>query len=929
MSTEAGSARSARRCERCGTPLTAYAPKGLCPACLLVGGLESGMGAAAEDAPGRNASTLVIPASQQPGDRIDRYKLLQQIGEGGWGIVYMAEQTEPVRRRVALKVIKLGMDTRQVIARFEAERQALALMDHPNIAKVLDAGATETGRPYFVMELVRGIKITDYCDQNHLDTGQRLQLFIQICQAIQHAHQKGIIHRDIKPSNILVTLHDGVPVPKVIDFGIAKATTDQQLTDKTLFTAYEQFIGTPAYMSPEQAEMSGLDIDTRSDIYSLGVLLYELLTGRTPFDTAELLKSGLEALRRTIREREPLRPSTRLRTLPGEELTTTARCHGAEAPKLISLLRGDLDWIVMKCLEKDRARRYETANGLVRDIQRHLNSEPVVARPPSAGYRVWNFVRRNKVMVSAAGLVTLALIAGLATTTWMFTRERRAEREQTRLRIAAQQAQADEATQRQRAQAGERSAQRLLYDANMELAEQAWKRNNFGRVLELLNVTGAYPARGFEWYYWERQTHLELECLRGHTRGVNGVAFSPDGQRIVTGSDDSTAKVWDAASGQELFTLRGHRGPVNSVAFSPGGRRIVTGGMDCTARVWDAVSGRQLLILEGHTGPITCVAFSPDGQRIVTGSADATAKVWDAASGRELFSLDGHTGPVLAAAFSPDDRRIVTGGADMTARVWDAADGQEVLTLHGHSAKIVAVAFSADGRRVLTGSPDQTARVWQAATVEEVAAWQREERAAADRLRVLLREESGAEERARALRARDPGAIRQWLVLAPIPYEDRRGAVALDQEQLPNEAFLRPHAGQRVKVGSAELVWSATKLEDYRIDFNELLGEQTEWAVAYAVCYIQSEAPRKDVSLRVGSDDEAKIYLNGRQIYRDGFGRDFVPDEDLVEGLDLRAGVNVLVFKVVNQTLFWRGSVRFTGASGQPLKGIRVTLTPP
>ena len=320
----------------------------------------------------------------------------------------MAEQEEPVRRRVALKIIKLGMDTKSVIARFEAERQALAMMDHPNIARVFDAGATETGRPYFVMELVRGVKITEYCDQNNLDTRQRLELFIQICQAIQHAHQKGIIHRDIKPSNILVTLHDGVPVPKVIDFGIAKAI-EARLTDKTLFTAYEQFIGTPAYMSPEQAEMSGLDVDTRSDIYSLGVLLYELLTGRTPFDAKKLLQHGLDEMRRTLREQEPHRPSTMVTTLQGTELTATAEHRHAEPPKLISLLRGDLDWIVMKALEKDRRRRYETANGLAMDIQRYLNSEPVMARPPSRLYRFQKLVRRNKVVFAAGGAVAAAL----------------------------------------------------------------------------------------------------------------------------------------------------------------------------------------------------------------------------------------------------------------------------------------------------------------------------------------------------------------------------------------------------------------------------------------------------------------------------------------------------------------------------------------
>src|SRR5882724_2234288 len=329
------------------------------------------------------------------GQTLGRYKILEKAGEGGCGVVYVAEQTEPVRRRVALKVIKLGMDTKAVVARFEAERQALAMMDHPNIAKVFDAGATEQGRPYFVMELVRGIRITDYCDQTNLSTPARLELFTKVCQAIQHAHQKGIIHRDIKPSNILITLHDGVPVPKVIDFGIAKATQGE-LTDKTVYTQLQEFIGTPAYMSPEQAEMSGLDIDTRADIYSLGVLLYELLTGKTPFDANELLAAGLEQMRRTIREKEPLRPSTRLT----QELALESKIKNQKSKieetssrrllqirKLIELLRGDLDWIVMKCLEKDRTRRYGTANGVAMDVQRYLNTEPVAARPPSQLYR--------------------------------------------------------------------------------------------------------------------------------------------------------------------------------------------------------------------------------------------------------------------------------------------------------------------------------------------------------------------------------------------------------------------------------------------------------------------------------------------------------------------------------------------------------------
>ncbi|MCI0356889.1 MAG: serine/threonine protein kinase, partial [Planctomycetaceae bacterium] len=361
------------------------------------------------DAPDLAARTTDSPVSERPGTQIGPYKLLQQIGEGGFGVVYMAEQTEPVRRRVALKVIKPGMDTRQVIARFEAERQALAVMDHPNIAKVLDAGEVRSaefglrseedlasatphsalriphsaGRPYFVMELVRGTPITHYCDENSLSIRERLALFGSVCQAIQHAHTKGIIHRDIKPTNVLVTRQDGEPVVKVIDFGIAKAT-GQQLTDKTLFTDFAQMIGTPLYMSPEQAELSGTDIDTRSDIYSLGVLLYELLTGSTPVSKKQL-KQALDEIRRIIREDEALKPSVRIGC--SETLPAIAAHRHIEPARLSRLVRGELDWIVMKCLEKDRNRRYETASALAADVQRYLNDEPVLACPPSAWYR--------------------------------------------------------------------------------------------------------------------------------------------------------------------------------------------------------------------------------------------------------------------------------------------------------------------------------------------------------------------------------------------------------------------------------------------------------------------------------------------------------------------------------------------------------------
>jgi WD40 repeat protein len=668
------------------------------------------------DAPAAKATIkldLAAAEDEAVGKSIGRYKVLERVGEGGCGVVYVAEQTEPVRRRVALKVIKLGMDTKEVIARFEAERQALAMMDHPNIAKVLDAGATEAGRPFFVMELVRGIKITEYCDQNHLPTKERLDLFIKVCQAIQHAHQKGIIHRDIKPSNILVTLHDGVPVPKVIDFGIAKATVGQTLTEKTLYTQLQQFVGTPAYMSPEQAEMSGLDIDTRSDIYSLGVLLYELLTGSTPFDANELMASGLDGMRKTIREREPVRPSTRLATLKGEALTTTAKRRSTETAKLLHQLKGDLDWIVMKCLEKDRTRRYETANGLAFDLKRHLTNEPVLARPPNAAYKLQKAFRRNKLVYSAAAAVVLALMAGL-TLAAMGWRQTRVERDK------ALQARAGEEAQRKAAQASEAEAVHLLYVAKMNLAQRAWDLNNIGGLRQLLQDTKDSPYRGFEWYYWQPKTRVGALALRGHSDVVNSVAFSPDGQRIVTGSNDKTAKVWDEATGTELHTLTGHNDLVVSVAFSPDGQRIVTGSVDRTARVWDAVSGRELLTLKGHSDVVNSVAFSPDGQRIATGSADKTARMWDAASGKELLTLTGHSNWVNSVAFSPDGQRIVTGSQDKTAKVWEAASGRELLTFKGLSHPVFSSTFSPDGQRIVTVGVDRTAKVWEAASGREL-----------------------------------------------------------------------------------------------------------------------------------------------------------------------------------------------------------------
>jgi len=490
------------------------------------------------------------PLAQSEGAMIGRYKLLEKLGQGGFGDVWAAEQREPVRRRVALKIIKLGMDTKQVVARFEAERQALALMDHPNIAKVLDAGATEAGRPYFVMELVKGIPITRYCDQAKLEPNDRLELFISVCHAIQHAHQKGIIHRDM--------------VPKVIDFGIAKAT-QQELTDKTIYTQFSQFIGTPAYMSPEQAEISGLDVDTRSDIYSLGVLLYELLTGATPFDTKELMRSGLDEMRKIIREREPIRPSTRL----SQPLSAGEESRQTDQPPAIrrSPIARDLDWIVMKCLEKDRTRRYDTANGLAMDLKRHLHHEPIIARPPSAAYQLQKAWRRNRFAFTAATAVFLALFVGGAASTWQAIVAGKARTSEAQARIRAERSgreaiahgllaeqQRDKAkAATRRAEEQERKMRLRAYAADMNLANQAVEMNNLGRAWTLLNryrpEAGEKDLRGWEWrYLWGRcqSDALFQLCRLPGSDGVVSLAIRSAGDWVALGGQGTAGvEVWD------------------------------------------------------------------------------------------------------------------------------------------------------------------------------------------------------------------------------------------------------------------------------------------------------------------------------------------------------------------------------------------------
>jgi serine/threonine protein kinase len=489
--------------------------------------------------PGMRATIDQPIASECFGAQIGPYKLLQQIGEGGMGVVYVAEQTEPIARRVALKIIKPGMDTLQVIARFEAERQALALMDHVNIARVLDAGTTPAGRPYFVMELVNGVPITKYCDDNRLTPRQRLGLFVPVCQAIQHAHQKGIIHRDIKPTNVMVTLYDGQPVPKVIDFGVAKAT-EQRLTEQTLFTQHGTLVGTLEYMSPEQAEMSALGVDTRSDIYSLGVLLYELLTGGTPLSRKRVREAAFGEVLRLIREEEPQKPSTRL-SESGEHLASISAQRHTEPAKLTKLVRGELDWIVMKCLEKDRNLRYETANAFAADVQRYLNDEPVQACPPSLKYRLRKFMRRNRGAVTAGLALATLLVLGTVGTSIGLAWALRAERTAS---VAA----------RAEIQAKNKLKQTLddervdAYYRRIALAYRELSADNLGLALKLLDECPR-DLRRWEWHFLVRLCRVEQVVLRNGT-GVTSLAFSADGERIASADLAGTLKVWNSRTGK-------------------------------------------------------------------------------------------------------------------------------------------------------------------------------------------------------------------------------------------------------------------------------------------------------------------------------------------------------------------------------------------
>jgi WD40 repeat protein/serine/threonine protein kinase len=682
-----------------------------------------------------------------PGTVIGPYKLLQEIGEGGMGTVFMAEQTEPLRRTVAMKLVKAGMDSRQVLARFEAERQALALMDHPNIAKVLDAGATESRRPYFVMELIRGIPITEYCDREKITIRERLGLFIDVCQAVQHAHQKGIIHRDLKPSNVLVTVVDGAAVPKVIDFGVAKAI-GQQLTDRTLFTAFAQLVGTPLYMSPEQAALSGVDVDTRSDIYSLGVLLYELLTGTTPFDRDSFHQASWDEKRRLIREEEPPRPSTRL-SESNPSLPTISAQRRMDPARLTRLVRGELDWIVMKCLEKDRSRRYETAAGVAADLRRYLDDEPVLACPPSAAYRFRKLARRHRSAVVTAAAVVLAVVVavvGLATSSLLT------------------------ASALQSVTRAKEDLRRDGYFYRIMLAHRELSADDLLRASELL-AECPEDLRAWEWNYLTRLCREDPLILRDKAE-VNSVAFSPDGRFLAAAGGDRAIKVWDSRTGHLIRTIgNAHTGYASSIAYHPDGKHLASVGADTRVKVWNLTTGRP--VFDRPCGPVHiagtayAVAFSVDGERLAAGS-DGGVTTWDWRNDRPLHRFTGHEKRPISVAYSRDGQLLATGSWRGSVRLWDTGDeplrilaesrharhpvtslsfgpsagrpnggrlatssydrrvdvwdtttGRLLRTLR-HRRLVLGTAFSPDGRRLASAGEDKTVRIWDPTTGREV-----------------------------------------------------------------------------------------------------------------------------------------------------------------------------------------------------------------
>ena len=606
------------------------------------------------------------------GSQIGPYSLREQIAKGGMGVVYVAEQTEPVRRKVALKIIRSGLATKEVVARFEAERQALAMMDHPNIARVFDGGVADTGQPYIVMELVQGLPITEYCDQKRLGTHARLQLLVTVCQAVHHAHQKGIIHRDLKPTNVLVAEIDGKAVPKVIDFGVAKAVSDK-LTQQTLYTNFAQMIGTPLYMSPEQASMGVIDIDTRSDVYSLGVLLYELLTSRTPFDSDTIKKASFDEMRRIIREDEPRRPSTLVSTLDGRALSTVAQCRGIDARHLTSLLRGELDWLVMKSLEKDRGRRYGSAIALAEDVDRFLTNQPITARPPSTAYRFKKFAQRNKARLVPATVAAVVLLIGLSFAAFAVVKER-AEKEKLLYDTA-----------------------RRLHVSQVRQAAAAWGEYDNGKLNDYLQNAAPDDAttdfRGWEWYFLRDQAQRLFADVPQHD--VIQAAWRPHHDHIavcIPHESGFALEYWKPESRTRLRELIVLPNPSPStLRWSDDGARLAIGSWDGRVAIVDATTGRivfqrQLSDRDQDFDSLGAIDLSANGDRLVTATTFGNIKIWNIAAGGETNSLlvpktgssedDENEKGVTSVAFSPDGYHLAARLKLGRVVTWDLRNGR-------------------------------------------------------------------------------------------------------------------------------------------------------------------------------------------------------------------------------------------------------------
>ncbi len=621
------------------------------------------------------------------GSSIGPYKLEELIGEGGMGVVYRATQVTPVRREVAIKLIKPGLDTRQIIQRFEAERQALAMMDHPNIAHILDAGSTGAGRPYFVMELVDGQPITTYCDNRKLSLNQRLRLFCELCEAVQHAHHKGIIHRDLKPSNVLIVANDHKTLVRVIDFGLAKAL-QQKLTDQTLWTNYQNIIGTPLYMSPEQAEPLGLQVDTRSDVYSLGVMLYELLVGRTPFDAGEMSQASSETLRAILRDREPRRPSQRFAGLASEEQgqdlrpMIAARRH-SDAHTWHWMLRGDLDWIVMKAIDRQRERRYDSPRALVDDINRFLRNEPVLASPPSALYRARKFTSRWRVPIAGALLVASVLIVATLVSL-LFAREA------IRLRAVAE----------QRTQ----SSLETAYSSDMRLASFALERGDCDQAVDLLqrwipsslSDDEQRDLRGVEWQLLCQTVMPPCELYPSNVRCAYSVCFSPDAKTLAVAGASGEILIFDSESHLVRDRIHANQGEVNGIAFSPDGTRLASAGDDGTIKVWEVATGNFVFQIQAHVGHAFQVAYSVDGTKIVSAGEGADFFVWDAFQGDRLGTFVGHTKTVEAIDISNCGRYVASVSSDSTGRIWDLETQTQLCPAQQLSGIGTAVRFSQD-----------------------------------------------------------------------------------------------------------------------------------------------------------------------------------------------------------------------------------------